>query len=296
MTMPSVAFVGLGRMGLPMARRLTRAGYPVTGYDAGEEPRRAFDATAPDVLAACRGAEVVILMLPDSAAVVSVLEGAGVLEALAPGGLVVDMGSSEPTETRRLAERAEELGVRFVDAPVSGGVAGAESGGLTIMAGGTACDVDELRPLLDTLGGRVLHVGPSGAGHAVKALNNLLSATHLLATSEALLTAEAFGLDPVVVLDAINTSSGRSGSTERKWPDFVLTGRFDSGFSLRLMVKDMRIAAELAHATGRPSSLSEAAVELWAAAAEALPESADHTEIVRWLELTPAQANGRKKA
>jgi 3-hydroxyisobutyrate dehydrogenase len=287
---PHIAFIGLGRMGLPMARRLADAGYAVTGYDVGEDARRQFAAATPaapvplDVRGACDGADVVILMLPDSAAVASVLEGAGVLELLRPCGVVVDMGSSEPTETRRLAGRAEAIGVRFVDAPVSGGVAGAESGRLTIMVGGTASDVNELRPILDVLGGNVLYVGPSGAGHAVKALNNLLSATHLLATSEAMLTAQAFGLDPVVVLDAINTSSGRSGSTENKWPKFILTERFDSGFALRLMVKDMRIAASLARATGGDTPLALFALEQWEAAANALPPTADHTEIVRWLE------------
>ena len=301
-TQSSIAFIGLGRMGMPMARRLAEAGYPVTGYDTGEGARRAFAAPAArrsaavDVRAACDGAEVVILMLPDSSAVASVLEGAGVFEVLAPRGVVVDMGSSEPTETRRLAERAEALGRRFVDAPVSGGVAGAESGGLTIMVGGIASDVDELRPVLDTLGGRVLHVGPSGAGHAVKALNNLLSATHLLATSEAMLTAQAFDLDPAVVLDAINTSSGRSGSTERKWPNFILTGSYDSGFSLHLMVKDMQTAAALARATGRKTPLAEAAVHLWEAAASALPATADHTEIVRWLDCKGNRTTERNNA
>jgi 3-hydroxyisobutyrate dehydrogenase len=299
-TAPGITFIGLGRMGLPMALRLAHAGYAVTGYDVGEEARRAFEASAgsapdaPDVRDACAGADVVILMLPDSPTVASVLEGAGVLEVLAPRGVVVDMGSSEPTETRRLALRAESHGVRFVDAPVSGGVAGAESGALTIMVGGALADVEELRPILDVLGGRVLHVGPSGAGHAVKALNNLLSATHLLATSEAMLTARAFGLDLDLVLDAINTSSGRSGSTENKWPNFVLTGTYDSGFGLQLMVKDMKIAEGLARATGGRTPLSDSAVALWEAAAGSLPAEADHTEIVRWLEEVAAAADGAR--
>jgi 3-hydroxyisobutyrate dehydrogenase len=286
-SLPTVSFVGLGRMGLPMARRLTDAGYRVTGYDQGEAATREFAASAPapgDVRHACRGADVVILMLPDSAAVASVLEEAGVFEVIAARAVIVDMGSSEPMETRRLAARADELGVRFVDAPVSGGVAGAESGRLTIMVGGEAAEVEELRPLLGVLGGRVLHVGPSGAGHAVKALNNQLSATHLLATSEAMLTARAFGLDVARVLDAVNHSSGRSGSSENKWPNFVLTGRYDSGFALGLMVKDMRIAAELARAVGRQAPLGDAALGMWEAAASDLPPGADHTEIARWVE------------
>ena len=181
-------------------------------------------------------------MLPNSDVVEAVLVDAGALDALAPGKVVVDMGSSEPMRTRRLAAEAIGDGVTVVDAPVSGGVRAATAGTLTIMVGGDAATVARVRPILDELGSRVVHVGDAGAGHAVKALNNLMSATHLLATSEAMRTAEAFGLDLAVVLDVVNTSSGRSGSTENKWPNFVLPGTYDSGFALDLMVKDMAIA------------------------------------------------------
>jgi 3-hydroxyisobutyrate dehydrogenase len=193
------------------------------------------------------------------------------------------MGSSEPTATRLLAERAAERGVGMVDAPVSGGVGGAERGSLTIMVGGARIDVERVGPLLRTLGSRVLHVGPVAAGHALKALNNLLSATHLLASAEVLEVGTRFGLDPAVLLEAINTSSGRSASTERKLPDFVLPGGYDSGFGLGLMLKDMRIATGLAEATGAPAQLGAAAVELWQDAAQALADDADHTEIARWV-------------
>ena len=129
----------------------------------------------------------------------------------------------------------------------------------------------------------MIHVGDLGAGHAVKALNNLLSATSLLVSSEVLATAIEFGLDPEVVLDVVNRSSGRSWSTELKLPKFVLTGAFDSGFELGLMLKDMRIATSLARRMGTPALLGEAAVEYWARAADALPDGADHTEIARWV-------------
>src|SRR5690606_18618830 len=180
-------------------------------------------------------------------------------------------GSSQPLSTKALAREAAERRIAFVDAPVSGGVGGAEQGTLTIMAGGAAEDLARVRPLLDVLGRRVVHAGPVGAGHALKAFNNLLSAAHLLATSEALLAGREFGLDPAIMLDAINTSSGRSGSTEVKWPEFILPGTYDSGFGLRLMLKDMRIAVELARAQGRPAELGAAAVELWERAARELP-------------------------
>jgi 3-hydroxyisobutyrate dehydrogenase len=134
------------------------------------------------------------------------------------------------------------------------------------------------------LGARIVAVGDVGAGHAVKALNNLLSATHLLVTSEAMSAAAEFGLDVPTVLDAINTSTGRSWSTQTKWPDYVVPRTFDSGFSLRLLLKDMRIALGLAETMGTPASLAAAATELWALAADELPADADHTEIARWLD------------
>jgi len=206
----------------------------------------------------------------------------GLLDALGDGALLVDMSSSEPLRTRTLARRVAERGVTLVDAPVSGGVSGARSGTLTIMVGGPADAAATLTPLLSLMG-RVRHVGDVGAGHALKALNNLMSAAHLLASSEAILAGERFGLDPAVMLDAVNGSSGRSGSTENKWPNYVLPETYDSGFTAGLMVKDIRIALGLAEATGAPSQLAARTVELWGRAVEQLGPGADHTEIVRWL-------------
>ena len=233
-----IGFIGLGKMGGPMSLRLAGAGYRVHGYDVSEAALRSWAERVPGAVAAAspaaaaRDAAAVILMLPDSAVVTSVLADA--LPAMRPGAVVVDMSSSEPAATRSLAADAAGHDVALVDAPVSGGVSGAERGSLTVMAGGPAAEVRRVRPLLDVLGSRVLHVGDAGAGHAVKALNNLLSATHLLVTSEAMTAAAGFGLDVPTVLAAINTSSGRSGSTENTWPNFIVPRTFDSGFSLRL--------------------------------------------------------------
>ncbi len=250
----TVGFVGLGNMGLPMARRLLAAGYRVNAYDRAEAASEALVAAGGTAVATAagvaRGAVAVVLMLPDSAAVEAVMDGDGLLEAAEPGTVIIDMGSSRPLATRALAARTALRGVRLVDAPVSGGVKGAVNGTLTIMAGGEPDDVDRVRPLLEVVGKRVLHLGPAGAGHALKALNNLMSATHLLLTSEAMLVGQRFGLDPATMLEAVNGSSGRSGSTERKWPDHILPETYDSGFGLRLMLKDMRIGVELAEATG----------------------------------------------
>jgi 3-hydroxyisobutyrate dehydrogenase len=284
--LPSIGFVGLGNMGGPMSERLVEAGYRVLGYDLAAGARQAFaDAGGQlrDTLAeVVRGSELLILMLPDSRAVESVLGDADVAAVLAPGAIVVDMSSSEPVTTRSLAARLDAGGAVLVDAPVSGGVKGAVAGTLTIMVGGTTSAIQRVQPVLAHLG-TVVHAGPVGSGHAVKALNNLLSATHLWITSEAMVAGQRFGLDPEVMLAIFNGSSGRSGSTENKWPNFVLTDRYDSGFGLRLMLKDMRIAVDLAEQLGAPSLLGGDAVELWARAADELPDRADHTEVAKWV-------------
>ena len=282
----TVGFVGLGKMGGPMATRLAEAGYQVQGYDVSEQAvnswaERAEGARpAASLDAAAAEAAAVILMLPDSAVVRSVLDGL----VLAPGTVIVDMSSSEPLVTRELAAEIARAGATLVDAPVSGGVTGAVSGRLTIMAGGAPADIERVRPLLDVLGARVVHCGDVGAGHAVKALNNLLSATHLLATSEAMTAAAGFGLDVPTVLAAINTSSGRSGSTQDKWPNRILPGTFDTGFTASLMVKDMTIGLGLEREFGTGSRLAEVSADMWRRAAGWLPAGADHTEIARWVE------------
>jgi 3-hydroxyisobutyrate dehydrogenase len=282
-----VAFFGLGKMGTPMSRRLAEASYRVRGYDVSEPRLRSWArmvpgaVAAPGPAAAVDGAAAIILMLPDSPAVTSVL--AEILPAASRGAVVVDMSSSQPQSTRELAARAAGYGVALVDAPVSGGVAGAENGRLTVMAGGPADEVARVRPLLEVLGSRVTHVGDVGAGHAVKALNNLLSATHLFVTCEAMSAAAAFGLDVPAVLDVINTSSGRSGSTENKWPNYIVPGTYNSGFTMQLMVKDMLIALGIAESAGTQSRLAAFAAGLWAEAAAAIGGDADHTEIARWL-------------
>ncbi|MGN9910256.1 NAD(P)-dependent oxidoreductase [Phytohabitans sp. LJ34] len=281
-----IGFVGLGNMGGPMAARLVAAGHDLCVYDVVPAARERFAGSAA-LAATVTGvstADTVLLMLPDSAVVERVLLGDGLLDRLRPGTLLVDMSSSDPGRTRSLARVAGERGVTLVDAPVSGGVAAARDGTLTIMVGGPGAALAELRPIFDALGSRVVHAGEVvGAGHAVKALNNLMSAAHLMVASEALLAGQAFGLDPRVMLDIVNASSGRSGSTETKWPRFVLPGTYDSGFGLRLMLKDMGIALGLQEATGTPSAVSAAALAAWAAAAEALPPDADHTEVAAWL-------------
>jgi 3-hydroxyisobutyrate dehydrogenase len=298
-----VGFVGLGNMGIPMTRQLVAAGYHVRGFDTSAEARRNFAAigggvTVVDTLTSVGdGADAVILMLPDSDVVERVLLGGaaarhpaggarpidGLLASLPAGTTVIDMSSSDPARTKVLAGTLAEAGVTLIDAPVSGGVAGARAGTLTVMVGGAAVAFETFRPMLSAIGSRVVHAGDVGAGHAVKALNNLMSAAHLLASSEALIAGQRFGLDPAVMLEIVNGSSGRSWSTQNKWPTFVLTEKYDAGFSIRLMVKDIKLALAIEHATGTPSTASEAVVAAWEAAAADLPADADHTAIARWL-------------
>jgi 3-hydroxyisobutyrate dehydrogenase len=315
MAADTVGFIGLGNMGIPMSRRLVEAGYQVRGFDTAAEARQAFEAigssdagggaTAVTELGAVGdGADAVILMLPDSDIVERVLlgrlasepagagPGGGLLVNLAPGTVVIDMSSSDPARTRVLAELVASAGLSLIDAPVSGGIVGARAGSLTIMVGGPSAAFARFKPMLSAMGKRVVHAGDVGAGHAVKALNNLMSAAHLLASSEALIAGQRFGLDPAVMLEIINSSSGRSWSTENKWPVFVLTEKFDAGFTARLMVKDIKLALSIEHATGVPSAASEAVVATWERALAELGPDADHTAIARWLETQGLETQG----
>jgi len=321
MTAGTVGFIGLGNMGIPMTRRLVEAGYQVRGFDTSPGARANFEAigssdaggtvvaagtvtTVTELGAVGDGADAVILMLPDSDIVERVLLGrlaseaaapgavGGLLVNLAPGTTVIDMSSSDPARTRVLADLVAAAGMTLIDAPVSGGVAGARAGTLVIMVGGPSAAYERFTPMLSAIGRRVVHAGGIGAGHAVKALNNLMSAAHLLASSEALIAGRRFGLDPAVMLEIVNGSSGRSGSTENKWPNYVLTEKYDAGFSIRLMVKDIKLALGIEHATGVPSAASEAVVATWEAALADLPPEADHTAIARWLSDRHEQPEG----
>ena len=282
-----IAFIGLGTMGSRMSRRLVHAGFEVIGFDPVEAARADLVAAggraASTAAEAVTGAEYVILMLPSSRVVESVLDDAALLDALKPGIAVIDMSSSEPESTRKLAAALAERKLTLVDAPVSGGVRGAEAGTLTIMAGGPGDAITEVQPILAPLG-TVRHVGGTGAGHAVKAINNLLAATNLLAAAEGVAAGRRFGVDPSVIIETINTASGRSAATQLKFPQNILPETYDSGFALALMLKDMRIATDLARSVGAPATLGEQAVELWSRAAADLDPAADQTDIARWVD------------
>ncbi|MEV7602180.1 NAD(P)-dependent oxidoreductase [Kitasatospora sp. NPDC089797] len=279
-----IGFAGLGTMGGGMCRRLAEAGFEVAAFDLDTAAAERAGGEA-GITAVARpaglAAPVVVTMLPDGAAVRAVAEQ--LLPAMAAGSVLVDTGSSDPGDTRELRELARTYGVHVVDAPVSGSPAAARAGELTLMAGGDPEALDLVEPVL-TACGRVYRVGPSGAGHALKALNNLLSSVSLAATAEVLLAGRAFGLESAVMLEVVNASTGRNHASETKFPANVLTGGFDSGFALRLMLKDLRIADRLLADAGGRADLGRACRALWEEARAALPEHADNTEVVRWLE------------
>jgi len=287
-----VGFIGIGRMGAPMAARLHAAGHPLVVHDVRLEAAQAFasqhhgvqPARGLDELAAC---DVVITMLPDSAAVEAVVLGAAgaraLIQLLRRGAVLIDMSSSAPLRTRALAARLAAVGIDFLDAPVSGGVRRALDGTLAIMVGGEAAPFHAQRQLLGCMARTLTHVGPAGAGHAMKALNNYVSAAGLVATVEALHAGQRFGLDPALMTDVLNSSTGRNNTTENKVKPFMLSGRYDSGFALALMAKDLGIAMTLGDPVGAPMRLGHAVRALWDEAAAALGAAADHTEMHRWL-------------
>src|SRR5215470_5852383 len=282
-----IGFVGLGNMGRPMAARVRAAGLPLTVHDARADVARdvaaACDAVAAPSLAALASASnVVVTMLPDGATVRRAVLGPGdcLCPGLASGAIVVDMGSSSPTGTRELGATLAAHGVGLLDAPVSGGVRRAADGTLTVMVGGDPALAARCAPLFDAVGAQRFACGPLGAGHAMKALNNLVSAAGLLAAGEALLVGARFGLEPARMLEVLNASTGRNHATEHKLTQFVLSRRFDAGFSLALMVKDLGTALELAGETGTPAAFAAECRVLWSRAAEALEPGADHTAIV----------------
>jgi 3-hydroxyisobutyrate dehydrogenase len=257
-----VAVIGLGAMGLPMALRLASLGHEVRGWDLSADRRAAASglALAED---AARAAEAVLLSLPNDAAVNSAAEQ--ILAAgPAPGAVVLDCSTVAPETPRRLAPRFAAAGLAWVDAPVSGGPAGAASGTLTVMAGADPGALDRVRPVLEAISARVIEVGGPGSGAVAKLVNNLLVAANLLAAAEALRLGSRAGVDAAALLSVINAASGRSAATEVNFPRWILPGTFDSGFTAGLMRKDLRLAAGLAESCGGAGSLSSAVLRAWA--------------------------------
>lgn len=289
----NVGLVGLGAMGGPIARNFVNSGQPLIVRDADAASQQRFLDSHPNAVGTTDFADfadfakcdVVVLVLPTSDIVDAVVLGeGGLLSHLQAGSTIVDMGSSIPDRTQKLAEVAAEQGIRVVDAPVSGGVARALKADLAVMAGGDADVVAEVLPLLRATGTAIIHVGPVGSGHAAKALNNLLAANGLVAAAEAMLVGRKFGIDPATLLSVINASSGRNQATETKYEKFVLSGTFDSGFAATLMRKDIGIALDLARSQDVSTVLGDTLGKIWETAVDGLAPGADQTEVVRYLE------------
>jgi 3-hydroxyisobutyrate dehydrogenase len=283
------AFIGLGAIGTPMARHIA-AGTALTVWNRTSSKAAEFAAetgarNATSAAAAARDAEFFITCLPTSAVVEEVLFGAdGAAANLKRGAVVIDCTSGDPTTSRRIAERLAAGGVEFIDAPVSGGVSGAVAAKLTVMVGGAAAALERARPVLDLFAGKIVHCGPVGSGHAVKAVNNALLAVHVWSTAEGLAALAKLGVDPAVALDVINSSSGQSRTSATLFPERVLNRSFPRTFRLALLDKDAGIAAAIARDTGTPAEILELTSRLFAAAHRELGEEADHVEAVRVLE------------
>lgn len=286
--LPRIGFIGVGNMGRPMAALLAKAGHAVTVLDrdaalasAVADEIGAVAAEGPAALAAA--SDVVFTMLPNGKIVRDALLGEdGVARHLQPGTLVIDTSSSYPLGTQELGADLAMLGIGLVDAPVSGGVKRAVAGTLAIMAGGEPALVEQATPILQALG-TVYPTGPLGSGHALKALNNYVSAAGLAAAAEALLVGQRFGLDGETITRVLNASTGRNNATENKLSQFILNGTFASGFALDLMAKDLRAAGNLATDLGVPAPHLQLSVEMWNQAEQVLSRGADHTAIYAFL-------------
>jgi len=286
-----VGFIGVGNMGRRMAANLAAAGFPLVVRDSDPGAQQQFiDAhggTPGNSPRDFAGTRVVVTMLPDGTAVREAILGwqGGIAAALKPGAVVLDMSSAAPVGTQQLAADLAPAGIRVVDAPVSGGIARAETGTLSLMVGGRDEDAFALvRPLLETLGERIFRTGPIGSGHAMKALNNFLGGAAYVAAAEALAIGKEFGLDPAVMLDVVNTSTGRSFTSEVVFTGDVITGRYGTGFALGLLAKDVGIAAGLAESVGISAPALDLVRRRWAEAAAGLGFAADHSEAHKqWL-------------
>jgi len=284
-----LGFIGVGNMGGPMAANLLKAGYSLVVHDIRPEAvekvvklgaERAGSAS--EVAAVCHA---VITILPTSKEVEEVVLGpAGIAEGAGEGSIVIDMSTSYPGSTLMINRKLKEMGIRMMDAPVSGGVKGAVEGTLSVMVGGDEELFREFKPVFEAVGKSAFHLGEVGAGHTMKAINNFLSACSLVATSEAVVLAAKAGLDPAKVVDLLQASSGRSYSTDYKFPTFILPRKFDAGFSIKLLHKDLDILVRLGRELKVPMFVANMVEQLYSYACSQGKGDLDHTAIIKILE------------
>jgi 3-hydroxyisobutyrate dehydrogenase len=291
MNKPRIGFIGLGVMGTPMAGHLARAGYTLAVHDIDRTRASTLAAERTSITIAENPREVgemsdiVITMLPSGAYVRAVMLGnSGVMAGMHPGGLLLDTSSSEPWLTLETAQELSSAGIDMVDAPVSGAQIGAQTAQLVFMVGGGEEAVSRVMPLLQVMGKQVFHLGPIGAGHAMKCINNLITSLSLVATAEGLIIGKRFGLDPDIMIDVLNVSTGMSWISQTQFKQRILNRRFDDPFKLELMVKDIGIAMELAGRNGVSAALSASGQELWRVAARQSEKGGSISNMVRWIE------------
>jgi 3-hydroxyisobutyrate dehydrogenase len=301
----TIGFIGIGAMGWHMAGHLARKEFPVAVYDLDRAQMERFTAShqarsASSLADLGRDISTVVTMLPTGRDVRHVLlmaEEGALGGALKPGSIVIDMSSSDPAGTRELAATLAMRGVTLVDAPVSGGTKGAEAATLTIMIGSDDKPaVERIRPILGAMGQRMFETGGSGTGHAMKALNNFLAGTNFLAAAEALVVGRRFGLDPALMIDIINQSTGRSFSTENLFRQQVLNRKFGSGFQLGLLAKDVKIAADLADDLQAHAPVAQLSRDLLARARDRFGATADHSAAIQYWEMLNGVTVGKEES
>lgn len=286
--MTNIAFIGLGIMGSPMAVHLANAGHQVTGYNRTPDKTAALvDAggrAADSIADAVRDADVVCVMVPDSPDVVEVLTGDdGVFDNAKSGTLVIDFSSIRPDVSTQLAEQARAKALRIVDAPVSGGEAGAKNAALSIMVGGETDDFDAAKPIFDIVGKTVVHVGPSGAGQTVKAANQLIVAANIQALAEAVVFLEAYGVDTTAALEVLGGGLAGSKVLDMKKQN-MLDRTFDPGFRIALHHKDLGIVTSAAREAGVITPLGSLVAQLMASALANGDGGLDHSGLLRGVE------------
>jgi 3-hydroxyisobutyrate dehydrogenase len=289
--LPRIGFIGLGVMGLPMAGHLARAGYTLTVNDIRQDALAKLLHTVPGAavvgtpLAVAAASDIVITMLPSGVEVRETALGPrGLIHGFKSGGLLLDTSSSEPEFTKETAAGLAKAGIDMVDAPVSGAEHGAIAAELVFMVGGEPNAVSRVTPLLKVLGKQMFHLGPVASGHAMKSINNLITAITFLATAEGLVAGKAYGLDPAVMNDVLNESTGMSWISKTHIPQRIISRRFDDPFKLDLMVKDINIALGLAEGLKLNLPLSESARTLWRETQGRVAKGSSVSELVRALE------------
>lgn len=286
MTQKTIGIIGLGSMGKGMAQTLLREGFKVIGTDVGEAQRQAAQdigvLVVSDIKALCQQTDIILLSLPMARHVQAVINGeGGVIDNAQANTLIIDTSTSEPNVTRALAAELAECGHQLLDSPVSGGPAGAAAGTMVMVVGGNIEALERAQPYLDALSSKVVHLGESGNGHIAKLINNLLCAAHLVTTAEAISLGKKAGLDPEALIAGLNAGSGRSAVSEVNFPRWILNDTFNSGFTMQLMRKDVRLATQLINDMGLHLPMAAQTSSIWHESEANIADNDDFNSIIK---------------